>query len=215
MKPFYILLLSIIITLPLNCKKETEKQENVLNSITPLFVTAKAGLKLREQADQNAKLMILIPHGSEVKLIEEKGDTITISDKSGKWTKIEWKEYSGWAFGGFLSKTKPPDNVIYLSDLSCGKIISKSERYCWPANIDSIKKMNYQEAKEYCGSSGLPSKQDFMTAGNNYQGGFWTSDETDDGIRVKIFALEVYGDGGGGISEMTSDKDSKNYAVCK
>ena len=203
----------LFLTFPFACKKDSDKQNQTQNFTAGLYVTAKSGLKLREQADRNGKVVVLIPCGSEVKFIEEKGEPVSISGSSGKWTKIQWKEHSGWAFGGFLSKTKPPDNVIHLSDLKCGKIISKSEKFCRPAEMEKIKKMNYQQAKEYCGQSGLPSKTDFMTADYKYQGGFWTSDE--DGERVKIFTIEVSGDGGGGFPEMTSDKSPDIYTVCK
>jgi hypothetical protein len=70
------------------------------------WVTAESGLRMRESADLKAKTIATIPYGDEVILLEEKGDEITISGATGKWSKIQWKEKQGWAFGGFLTKVK-------------------------------------------------------------------------------------------------------------
>jgi len=190
------------------------KDKGTVSHTAVLFVTANAGLKLREQPDQNAKQVTLIPYGAEIKFLEEQGDPVTIAGKTGKWTKVSWKENTGWAFGGFLSETKPPDKIYRLSELRCGKVINREENVCWPAEKDSMKQMTYEEAVTYCGKSGIPSIEDFMAADHIYAGGFWTSDEREDG-RIKIFDWEGHGDGGGGITEYGSDKESLHYTVCK
>jgi hypothetical protein len=214
MKMLYIIMLSIILTLFISCKKEIEKPNDTTNSGTLRFVTANDGINLREAPDQDGKVVTLIPIGSEVKIIEERWDTLTLDEKTGKWTKVEWKEFSGWAFGGFLSESKPQQSILHLSNLTCGKIINAAKNYCWPADMKSIKKLNWHQAKEYCGNSGLPSKNDFIfKTKNKFKGGFWTSDES--GERAKIFEINISGSDGGDFSEMTADKSSLNYVVCK
>jgi hypothetical protein len=66
------------------------------------FAGAKAGLVLRETPDTSGKKIGLIPLDDEVTLLEEKGEPVTIAGKTGKWSKVTWKDKTGWVFGGFL-----------------------------------------------------------------------------------------------------------------
>ncbi len=72
------------------------------NTDTVRWITADVGLNMRASPDLNAKKIGLIPYGEKVQLIEETGDAITISGATGKWSKVEWKDKTGWVFGGFL-----------------------------------------------------------------------------------------------------------------
>jgi len=72
------------------------------NSSSERIVTPNAGLRLRATPDTNGKIIITIPFKEIVTLLEEKGDPITISGKTGKWSKVKWHDKTGWAFGGFL-----------------------------------------------------------------------------------------------------------------
>jgi SH3-like domain-containing protein len=71
------------------------------------WVTTEAGLQMREKPDINAKKIDTIPYTDQVKILEEKGVNITISGATGKWCKVEWKDKTGWVFGGFLSNIEP------------------------------------------------------------------------------------------------------------
>jgi hypothetical protein len=66
------------------------------------YVGAKSGLMMREKPDVKGKTITLIPEGEELVLIEEKSEKINIAGKKGKWSKIKWKDKTGWVFGGFL-----------------------------------------------------------------------------------------------------------------
>lgn len=68
------------------------------------YAGAKAGLVMRETPDTSGKKIALIPLDDEVTLLEEKGESVTIAGKSGKWSKVTWKDKTGWVFGGFLKK---------------------------------------------------------------------------------------------------------------
>ncbi|MBN2077389.1 MAG: SH3 domain-containing protein [Spirochaetes bacterium] len=78
------------------------------------WITADKGLRMREAPSETAKIIILIPHGSEVSFLEEQGREMTIGGAKGKWTKISWKGREGWAFGGFLSTSPPGEKAASL-----------------------------------------------------------------------------------------------------
>ena len=67
-------------------------------------VISKGGLRMRETPDQKGEVMVVIPEGDKVELLETTGDEMTISGATGKWSKVKWKEKSGWVFGGFLAR---------------------------------------------------------------------------------------------------------------
>ncbi|MEM7183366.1 MAG: SH3 domain-containing protein [Spirochaetota bacterium] len=79
-----------------------------------LWVTAKGGLRVRESAGLRGKKVGLLEEGDKVKFLEEQGESKTISGTTGKWTKVEYREYkkygstktTGWVFGGFLAAEK-------------------------------------------------------------------------------------------------------------
>jgi hypothetical protein len=68
------------------------------------YAAAKGGLVMRETPDTSGKKIGLIPMDEEVTLLEEKGEAVTIAGKKGKWSKVTWKDKTGWVFGGFLKK---------------------------------------------------------------------------------------------------------------
>ncbi|PKA06387.1 SH3 domain-containing protein [Leptospira harrisiae] len=74
-----------------------------------LYVTAEEYLTMREEPNVYSNVLLTLPRGTLVKSLDEIDKQITISDKNGKWTKVEVFEITGWVFGGFLSEEKPPD----------------------------------------------------------------------------------------------------------
>jgi len=109
MKRFIILLFCININSALIFAVETINE--------PGWVRADGGLRMREAPDLNAELIITIPNGDEVMILEEKGVSITISGATGKWTRVKWKDKEGWVFGGFLSRTNPESVKIATKDI--------------------------------------------------------------------------------------------------
>jgi hypothetical protein len=109
MKLFFILLICIIFAEFINAF-------DVINE--PRWINAQTGLRMRESPDLNAKVIVTIPYGNEVKLSEEQGEEIEISGTAGKWSKIKWMEKEGWVFGGFLSKENPKLSKISEKDFA-------------------------------------------------------------------------------------------------
>ena len=107
------------------------------------WVAAEGGLRMRASADANATVVLLIPQGSEVKMIEEVGPSIEISGRTGKWTKVKFENSEGWVFGGFLSAT--PTDGRPLNSLSAASLPGKSIVYKVPVFGPS-------EVYYFCGS---------------------------------------------------------------
>ncbi len=78
------------------------------------WITAEKGLRMREAPSETAKIIILIPHGSEISFLEEQGREMTIGGAKGKWTKVSWQGREGWVFGGFLSTSPPGGSAASL-----------------------------------------------------------------------------------------------------
>jgi len=93
------------------------------------YVDAEGGLRMRSIPDLKGEKITTIPNHKKVSILEEKEDTIHISGKSGKWTKISYNGTEGWVFGGFLSDKKFPsvqDNTQTAEENSGCKYANKS-----------------------------------------------------------------------------------------
>lgn len=78
------------------------------------WIAAEKGLRLREAPSETARIITLIPHGSEVRFRGEEDREMTIGGAKGKWTKVSWQGREGWAFGGFLSTSPPGESAASL-----------------------------------------------------------------------------------------------------
>ncbi len=79
-----------------------EKKEPVITEKSRKIIS-KGGLRMRDAPDITGNKIAVIPRGDIVELLEESGERITISGATGKWSKVSWKNKTGWVFGGFLS----------------------------------------------------------------------------------------------------------------
>ncbi|MEK7447349.1 MAG: SH3 domain-containing protein [Patescibacteria group bacterium] len=75
-------------------KEETKKE---------VYVTADGGLNMRENPDKNAKVLILIPNGTKLTVLEEKDG----------WYKVEYNGQTGWVSKDFVTEQKPDDMKTY------------------------------------------------------------------------------------------------------
>ncbi len=106
MKSIAGMLLIISIIFSAGCGK-SDKQQGDANKndmkADSRYVTAKGGLRLRDKPDTAGAVLVTIPEGDRVDLIEETGNSMTITGATGRWSKIKWKDKTGWGFGGYLS----------------------------------------------------------------------------------------------------------------
>lgn len=102
-------------SLVLVCTNEPGRDEQAaLEKESPLrYTTAEDGLRLREGPQQNATILALIPLNSQIEIMEEAPETITIDNIMSRWTKIRWQQREGWVFGGYLS-SRPKEVAVPL-----------------------------------------------------------------------------------------------------
>jgi len=90
------------------CNQKSDKQsqsEKLINN--PRWTIAPSGLRMRSEPNTTSTRLFLIPDKTRVNLIREAKDEITLGDKKGKWSFVQWKDRKGWVFGGFLSEKIP------------------------------------------------------------------------------------------------------------
>lgn len=97
-----LLCLCAIITFAMNmsCKKADEAPAN-------RWVISIDGLKLRAMPDARSTVVADIPYLAEVKFEKVTGEVVDIHGILGKWSEITYQGKKGFAFGGFLSDTRP------------------------------------------------------------------------------------------------------------
>lgn len=67
------------------------------------IVQAKSGLKMRSEPSVEAKLIIVIPNGTKVSILQTDGPNETINGRSANWYKVNYESNSGWVWGGFIA----------------------------------------------------------------------------------------------------------------
>lgn len=130
-----------------------------MSSAADKLVDAKGGLKVRQEADTKGKVITTLKDGSTVAVLEETGDPVMISGKTGKWTKISAGNTTGWVFGGFLVSDIPKSLWGYYcteGNPKCGQasyfidgqmVWQSSEGGC--GSIEKVEK-NGDEHQVYC-----------------------------------------------------------------
>ena len=69
-------------------------------------------LRLRDEPGDAGTVITSIPHQKSVRIVEVADELQSIGKIQSKWVKIEYEEFSGWVFGGFLSANRD----AYLAD---------------------------------------------------------------------------------------------------
>lgn len=90
------------------CSKEGN---DATKSESVMYVDAGAGLRMRSSADTGAAVILTIPNGSQVAVLEIAEPQVEISGKTGRWTKVRYQSSEGWVFGGFLSQAAPSSSL--------------------------------------------------------------------------------------------------------
>lgn len=86
----------------LNSKK-TEVEE----AIGTMYITADSGLRMRDGAGVDSKVIHTIPFNEEVEILDEKPNIEKIGGVAGKWVKIRWNRKTGWVFSAYLGEYTP------------------------------------------------------------------------------------------------------------
>lgn len=65
-------------------------------------VNSGSGLNLRDEAYSSSNILLTIPDGSNVKIINKNGVSETINGTTANWYEIEYNNTKGWAWGGYI-----------------------------------------------------------------------------------------------------------------
>lgn len=90
--------------------KETKKEENpapAKEEKGKFYITAKRGLNIRSEPSKTAVVIVKMPYGAQVNVLEYSKDEDEIEGNKAKWIKLKWKKYTGWAFGHYVSRELP------------------------------------------------------------------------------------------------------------
>lgn len=87
------------------CSSAQKEKTDKINDYR--WVSAEAGLVLRDKPDRNASRIGLIPFAEKVYCTERMEAAESINGVSGSWTGVKWNSSTGWVFGGYLAQDKP------------------------------------------------------------------------------------------------------------
>ncbi|MCB1172494.1 MAG: SH3 domain-containing protein [Leptospiraceae bacterium] len=105
MQTLRIILAALLVSLLWNQCGQTESNQDS-NSIS-MFVAANSGLVVRDAPNTKGKKLGVLPFGSEVNVVKQAPDQVSIGGKHGRWTQIDFEGTQGWVFGGFLTANVP------------------------------------------------------------------------------------------------------------
>ncbi len=109
LKPIlFVILILILLIGSLGCagsRQQIAQEEPMEETMQYRWVSAKAGLAVRNKPGASGEKIGAIPFGAEVLLISEEENDLVLAGRKGRWSKISWFGPDGWVFGGFLSNT--------------------------------------------------------------------------------------------------------------
>ena len=83
-----------------NYKGFLSQDEAVINE--DRWIDSNEGLRMRDAPGLDGSTITVIPGNSQVTLIREQGEELSINGRSGVWSKVKWQQSTGWMFGGYL-----------------------------------------------------------------------------------------------------------------
>ncbi len=86
-------------------ERDSTMSPNELKVGVSLFVKPDM-LRVRDEPSDEGCVVTSIPNKKKVKITEVNDDLQTIGKTRSKWVQIEYDEFQGWVFGGFLSKDR-------------------------------------------------------------------------------------------------------------
>jgi len=86
-------------SVPEEKKEETETTKETEESTKKVYVSGSEGLNLRSEPSTEASIVIGMPPGAELEVLEESED--------GLWYKVKYDDKTGWCYKEYTSETKP------------------------------------------------------------------------------------------------------------
>jgi len=150
----YVLFLGIVFCGCVNKKttedgKAAESENNIENNTTSennnpgyfsinekVYVASFDGLNLRSNYGINGAKILLLPHNTELTILERSKEKETIDKINDYWYKVDTGNETGWVFGGYLFH-KPVNDKI--KNIEIAKMIAEMGDFWNGGNIMSLK----------------------------------------------------------------------------
>jgi hypothetical protein len=141
------------------------------------FVVSPTGINLLKSADQNSKIITLIPFNSKIQQISEVNKPSSIYGCGSSWIYIVFNGHQGWVDDMYLSVKKPKEinfsnckNIKQLHDkFNSNIIVYKNYKFDFTLNDDEIIKLFGKPNKFYnLEWGGYYEYDDFLIGFNQY-----------------------------------------------
>lgn len=76
----------------------------IVENISYGIITSRNGLFMRSKPSTKGEKVITIPSQTKIEIIDENGPSETLYGITSNWYKVEYKNQTGWVFGGFIQK---------------------------------------------------------------------------------------------------------------
>lgn len=70
-----------------------------------VYVISNSSLVLRAKPTTDSVKLGIMPSGTRVKILRQSEETMTIDGLTAPWIQVDFNGKTGWAFGGYLSRT--------------------------------------------------------------------------------------------------------------
>ena len=107
------LLFAVVVVMPLAAcgpgktltvgDSEIDRQAAQVAEAQQVRVIAATGLRLRTKPTKQAPTIVIIPNGEAVEILKLGKKKLTIGGRTGRWVRLRFESYQGWAFSAFLS----------------------------------------------------------------------------------------------------------------
>jgi uncharacterized protein YgiM (DUF1202 family) len=116
-------------------------------------VVAFSGLKLRIAPGLDQQVLMVVPYGEQVTILEETDIALSVEWLEGNWTKVEYENTEGYIFNGFLTDFPIPSNDFELTQndlqLTYPLLAWTEFHFDQVQNPDTISKKDFQKVIQY------------------------------------------------------------------
>jgi flagellar hook assembly protein FlgD len=78
----------------------------IINNWGKKAVNSPEGLNVRKEPELNSERIFTIPNNDIVYILKKDVKNVTIDGKNDRWYFVQYNEYYGWVFGGYLIETE-------------------------------------------------------------------------------------------------------------
>lgn len=94
------------------------------------YISAKSGLNLRSGPSISSSKITVVPFGEKCQVLEFSKNIDTIDGTTGKWAKVQYKDYNGWLFNRYLgnqNRNKDTRKFVFSNKINETGYITKQD----------------------------------------------------------------------------------------